>query len=56
MVFVIICLRMAYVQAEIFSIYVRVTKWIKINLCYLTLKKCGLFSDKHNDMAAKKIA
>jgi hypothetical protein len=56
MIFVMICLRMAYVQAETRSIYVSVTKWIKTNLCYLTLNKCGLFSDKHKDMVAKKIA
>jgi hypothetical protein len=47
---------MAYVQAETCSIYVRVTQWIKINLYYITLNKSCFFSDKHNDMAAKKIA
>ena len=35
--------------------YVRVTNWIKINLCCVRLNKHGLFSNKHNGMAAIKI-
>ena len=37
------CLKMASVQAEICSIHVKLTIWIKLNLCCIILNKCGLF-------------
>ena len=45
-------LRMDQVQAEACSIYVTVIKLIKINLCFIGLNKCGLFSNKHKEMAS----
>jgi len=47
---------MAKVHAETCSIYVAVTQLIKINLCYVRLSICTLFSNKHNIMASIKIS
>ena len=51
----LICLKMASVQAETCCIDVRVIIWIQINLCCVGLNNCGLFSNKHNGVASIKI-
>jgi len=43
-VFVLTYLRMAQVQAETCSGYVRANSQIKTNLCCVRLNNCGLFS------------
>ena len=48
-------LRMASVQTETCCIDVRVIIWIKINLFCVTMNKCGLFSNKHNEVVSIKI-
>lgn len=37
------------------KIKVKVKKWIKINLCYIRLNTCDLFSNKHNGIFSIKI-
>ena len=48
-VFVWTCLRRAQVQAETCSVHVMVTKRVTINLCCVTLNKCG---NKYKQMAS----
>jgi len=43
-------------KAETCSWHIGVTNWIKINMCFVGLNTCGLFSNKHNGMASIKIA
>jgi len=47
MLHVPLCLRMAWVQAETCSVHVRLTTWIKINLCYVRMKKCVCWDKQH---------
>jgi hypothetical protein len=39
-------------MAETCSLRIRVTNFVKLSLFYVRLKKCGLFNNKHNGMAA----
>jgi len=38
------------------SVHIRATSWIKTNLWFVRLNKCGLFTNKHNGMASIKKA